>query len=92
MNKDLFIKITEAIKEELLDEKQSDPLRNLKNRIRRDLNTKPIMDAVDDLNKRTDLVTKGAKMYKSWKAQFDSKKINSPNFDKNDEEDSLFTQ
>jgi hypothetical protein len=87
MNKDLFIKITEAIKEELLDEKQSDPLRNLKNRIRRDLNTKPIMDAVDDLNKRTDLVTKGAKMYKSWKAQFDSKKIKSSNFDKIDEEE-----
>ena len=87
MNKNLFLKITEAIKEELLDEKQSDPLRNLKNRIRRDLNTKPIMDAVDDLNKRTDLVTKGAKMYKSWKAQFDSKKIKSPNFDKIDEEE-----
>jgi len=87
MNKHLFLKITEAIKEELLDEKQSDPLRNLKNRIRRDLNTKPIMDAVDDLNKRTDLVTKGAKMYKSWKAQFDSKKIKSPNFDNIDEEE-----
>jgi len=87
MNKHLFLKITEAIKEELLDEKQSDPLINLKNRIRRDLNTKPIMDAVDDLNKRTDLVTKGAKMYKSWKAQFDSKKIKSPNFDKIDEEE-----
>ena len=87
MNKDLFLKLTEAIKEELLDEKQSDPLRNLKNRIRRDLNTKPIMDAIDDLNKRTDLVTKGAKIYKSWKAQFDSKKIKSSNFDKIDEEE-----
>ena len=74
MNKDLFLKITEAIKEELLDEKQSKPLGNLISRIRRDLNTKTIMDA-EDPNEKTDLITKGAALYKKYKSELDSKKI-----------------
>ena len=76
MNKDLFIKITEAIKEELLDEEAVGigMLKSVKGSIRRNLSTKTIMDT-EDTNEKADLITKGAETYKELKSQFDSKKI-----------------
>ena len=87
MNKDLFLKITEAIKEELLDEEAVGigMLRSVKGSIRRNLSTKTIMDT-EDTNEKADLITKGAETYKELKSQFDSKKIKHSSFERMDDE------
>ena len=87
MNKHLFLKLTEAIKEELLDEEAVGigMLKSVKGSVRRSLSTKPIMDATDD-NTRSDLIAKGKKRYEKMKSQFDSKEIKHSSFKRMDDE------
>jgi len=79
MNKDLFLKITETIKEELLDEQSVKALGLLQAKIKKDLDTTPIAN-VKDPNEKTSLDSKLETLYNKYKSDFESKKISHPTF------------